>query len=780
MRDALQMDGLWRFLPDPRAEGEFLGFWKKGYDARLWSEVAVPSCFDTGHPHLAFYEGVCWYRLAFRVPQDWSDRRIVLRFEGVNYRAKAWLNSEFLGENQDGFLPFEFEIQSTALWDGDNILVLVVDNAHHEGDVPGMHVGWRGYGGILREVRLYATDLLRIEELRVVATPGAQAGDMAFRLRIRNSRRDAVTGTIALTVFDGNGKACAEPGSEPIPLAADAAADVVLKGTLANARAWSPSSPALYRARVRLKVRGQVIDETEQRFGFRRIEATPDGLLLNGKPIFLTGFNRHEDSPRAAMAADLETTRRDLVAMKEAGANFVRLCHYPHHPAELDLCDEIGLLVFAELPLYFWNDIEEGRRTNAARVRTAARQLERMVARDFNHPGIVFWSVSNETADGEPEVAKSNRELIRAARALDPTRLCVHVSCCFHTDPNFDEDDVICVNWYPSGGKHPRGLAPSAIDLSLSTGKWRTALTALRRQYPAKPILVTEFGYNAFPGAHGHTFGEDMYARVLEAEFAAMDATLVCGATIWCWAGHPWPAARFWGGLVISPFGVLSRDRRKLKQYWTARALFRARQAIGPVQASPDPGSTAVLMIRPHLNDIPSASFPDGYGIRPMTMDDIGLWTDIQRDAEPYLQITDRTFRNEFCDNLEALRWRCYIVIDPRGLGVGTISAWYDRDFRGQDYGRIHWVAVRPSCQGKGLGKAALSYALNNLAQWHDRCYLATSTERVPAIRLYLKYGFEPDLRPADARTLWSDLNTRLKNPVLERSLGNQTEEKHL
>jgi beta-galactosidase/beta-glucuronidase len=136
------------------------------------------------------------------------------------------------------------------------------------------------------------------------------------------------------------------------------------------------------------------------------------------------------------MALDLETTRQDLEAMKEAGANFVRLCHYPHPPAELDLCDELGLLVFAEIPLYFWNDIDEGRRTNAARVQTAKRQLERMVDRDFNHPSIVFWSVSNETHDNEPDVAESNRELIRTVRALDSTRLHVHVSNHWKEYPN--------------------------------------------------------------------------------------------------------------------------------------------------------------------------------------------------------------------------------------------------------------------------------------------------------------------------------------------------------
>jgi GNAT superfamily N-acetyltransferase len=284
---------------------------------------------------------------------------------------------------------------------------------------------------------------------------------------------------------------------------------------------------------------------------------------------------------------------------------------------------------------------------------------------------------------------------------------------------------------------------------------------------------VTEFGYCSFEGTYGHAFGEDEHAKVIAAEFAAMDFPYVCGAAIWCWADHPWPAGRYVCGLAISPFGVVSRDRHKLKPFWTARAMFRSRQSLEAHADERTPSrTTQVIMVRPHMNDIPQALFPEGYGIRPMTTDDIGLWTDIQRDAEPYLQITPRIFRDEFGDDLEALERRCFIVTDPRGLGIGTVSAWYHRDFRGQDYGRIHWVAIRPSCQGKGLGKAALAYAMRRLAQWHERCYLVTSTERLQAIRMYLDFGFMPDLGRPSARITWSELSTRFKHPALDGLLG--------
>lgn len=760
----------WRFCPDPSGDGEALGFFREDYTARLWREVTVPSCFETVCPNLEFYEGICWYRRSFTVPPAWHSRRIVLHFGAANYRARVWLNGELLGENRDGFLPFEFDIHRKVRSAGTNTLTVAVDNRHHEGDVPGMHVGWRGQGGILREVCLYATDHAYLDSTHVTAAPEAGGGNMAFRVRIRNRLPETRSCRVAIAVRDAEGQTCREINSSPVPVDPGGTAVVSLQDTLADALPWSPSSPVCYQATVRLVQDDDILDETVVSFGFRRIEAMPEGLLLNGEKIFLVGFNRHDDSPRTAMAFDVDTTRADLEMMKDAGANFVRLCHYPHDPAELDLCDELGLLAFSEIPLYFWNDNEEGKRTQAARAKTAARQLKRMIARDRNHPSLIFWSVSNETPETEPDVAADNAELIRLARSLDPTRLCVHVSNHWRKAPHFEEDDVICVNYYPSH-ESPGGHSQTAFNPGQAGKRWRDSLDALHRTCPGKPILVTEFGYSSFAGTNGHAFGEAEHAQVIEAEFAAFDAPYVAGATIWCWADHAWPAGRFSGGLSISPHGVLTRDRQKLKPFSTARALFRARQGIGGTSA-PRPRSTSVNMIRAHMRDIPDVPFPDGYGIRAMDTDDIGLWTDIQRDAETHINITADLFRRQFGSDLESIGRRCFIVTGPGGLGVGTISAWYDHDFRGEDCGRIHWVCVRPDHQGKGVGKAALAYAMQALARWHEKCYLVTSTERLAAIALYLNFGFVPDLVPPHARDVWEEFHARFDHPALAQALA--------
>lgn len=180
------------------------------------------------------------------------------------------------------------------------------------------------------------------------------------------------------------------------------------------------------------------------------------------------------------------------------------------------------------------------------------------------------------------------------------------------------------------------------------------------------------------------------------------------------------------------------------------------------------PSGPAAWMLRHDLQHIPQSPFPAGYGIRALRADEGPLWTDIERDAEEYFPIADDTFAKTFGSDPEAIPQRCYVITGPKGNGVGVISAWYNRSFKGQEWGQIHWVATRSAHQGKGLGKAGLSYALNQLARWHTRAYLDTQTARIPAIKLYLDFGFVPDLDQQDAHAAWRGVKAQLQHPALE------------
>jgi hypothetical protein len=292
------------------------------------------------------------------------------------------------------------------------------------------------------------------------------------------------------------------------------------------------------------------------------------------------------------MAVDLETARQDFLAIKEAGSNFVRFCHYPHHPGELDLCDEIGLLVLSEIPLCAWGvvgtnyDPFSGGGWSASDVPAildnAKRQLRKMILRDINHPSIIFWSVSNESQEQHPEIHETNNCLLQLARQFDPTRLATHVSDHWSTETNknyFQFDDAICVNGYPWMSRR----SGDKSWLEKSAQWWREELARLHGRYPSKPIVITEFGYPSIQGVNG-PLGEDTQVLATKVEFEAMMEPYVCGATLWCFAKHLFePATLDFQNTTydVGPYGYVSRDRRtKMKAFSSVSQMFRQRAAL--------------------------------------------------------------------------------------------------------------------------------------------------------------------------------------------------------
>ncbi|MGC9521813.1 MAG: GNAT family N-acetyltransferase [Anaerolineae bacterium] len=778
----LGLGGLWRFQPDPAGYGADLGYGELDCDDRRWREVRVPVDFETCHPALEAYEGAGWFRRWVTVPDDWRGRRVVLHFEGVNTHARVWVNGYAVGTCEDPFLPFEFDVHDVLAFGRSNLIAVRIDNERRPGEVPGLERGWRNFGGFLREAWMTATGLCHIERVSTVAEPNEGGGHLAVEAWIRNASEEGARVALAVEVGDAGvgegGQVLASQTSAEHLIPVGETVPIGVSLDVSGVLPWSPSSPQLYT--VRLTLEGDAAGDTRTfRVGFRTIEARAGSLWLNGEPIFLTGFNRHEDSPTRNMCPDLDLAREDLAAMKAAGANFVRLCHYPHHPGEVALCDELGLLVMDEIPLYWWSGAGEGEelvgeKLAGQKLGAAKRQLEKLIWRDRTHPSVIFWSVSNETEEARPEVAAGNRELVQLAKALDPTRLAVHVSNHWRAQPKFDADDVICVNAYPS---IPARWSDGELahDLAGSTRFWRDGLAELHLIYPEKPILVTEFGATSFYDVTDGIFGGEHHAEVIERAFAGMDAPYVAGATLWCWADHAWPPATFafCNYLAVSPYGVLTRDRRRKAPYWTARRLFQERQGVQPGDraghtTAPGPAGREIYMVRPNLDDIPHVALPEGFRIRAMRPDEGALWTDIWRDADPYASVDQGMFDREFGYDRQALAWRGFMVENEKGVAVATITAWYNRTYQGDDYGQVHWVAVREAYRGRGIGKAMLSYVLARMAQWHDKAFLGTQTKRLPAIKLYLDFGFVPDLRYEGARTAWQEVRADLDHPVLE------------
>ncbi|HOF18706.1 MAG TPA: GNAT family N-acetyltransferase [Phycisphaerae bacterium] len=175
-----------------------------------------------------------------------------------------------------------------------------------------------------------------------------------------------------------------------------------------------------------------------------------------------------------------------------------------------------------------------------------------------------------------------------------------------------------------------------------------------------------------------------------------------------------------------------------------------------------------LVMVRPHLDAIPQHALPAGYTMRRFGEGDRATWLAIQQASETHITITEKTFDDNFGGDQLALPRRGFFLVAPDGTDVGTITAWYDRKYHGLPWGRIHWVAIVPAHRGKGLAKPMLSVAMNRLRSLgHRRAILGTQTPRLAAIKVYLDFGFTPDMTAPDAARAWRLVQQHLPHPLL-------------
>jgi beta-glucuronidase len=457
------------------------------YDMDRSPVVHLPQSFVTHSPDMRRYNGLVWYQRRFTVHAK-PGQRAILRFGAVDYHAYVYVNGRLAGEHEGGFTPFAFEV-TNLLRDGENRITVGADSERTAADVPPVVTDWENYGGITRPVSL-------------VLVPSTYVDDAWVRLT-----RD---GRIAASVkLDGAGAANRQVRVR-IPvlgftLAGRTAADGTWSATAAvprNLRRWSPEKPALYDVRVET---GE--DVWTDRIGFRTVEVRGQDILLNGHPIFLRGVNIHAEelgadptraiTPAAARALLLE-------AKNGLHANFVRLAHYPHPETMVRAADELGLLVWSEIPVYWQVDF-----ANPKTLETARRMQRESILRDRNRASIILWSVGNETPTNDARNAFL-RSLVANARLLDDSRLVTAALLSGRKDnvqtiddPLGADLDVVSVNtyngWYTSD---PLSSVPSI--------EWRSPY--------AKPLIFSEFGADALAGYHDdaatpHKFSEEFQAQ---------------------------------------------------------------------------------------------------------------------------------------------------------------------------------------------------------------------------------------------------------------------------
>lgn len=581
VRQQIDLTGQWKFKADPNNEGDSVGWFNSGIDKSYWPLVSVPVGFDNCGPGMERYFGTAWFSRDILIPESFRSRRITLHFEGINYNAKVWVNGKLVGENHDPFLPFDL-LANDVIKTGDmNNITVSINNIRKLGQFP-LFEGWYGQGGFLREASLVATDATFISGIKMTASTdsGGQAkkGHIAVITSLVNGYEGSKNLKIRINVTDKTGKKIATISSPDVLLKPGGEGFALAEGDIRGVEFWSPDSPVLYTVEVSLLSGNTIIDQQLRRTGFRNIEVRDAKIFVNDKQIYLLGFNRHEDSPRTGMAVDLQQAREDFTRMKNIGCNYVRFCHYPHHPGELDLCDELGLFVLAENAMNEWGRIDHPAPNPGIPltpedapliIENAKRTLTKMVARDNHHPSIIIWSVSNENDESRKDVAEGNAELIMFGKTLDSSRPWTHVSNSFRKEgwENFyNADDVIVVNAYPTHW-YKASEEEIAAGLPMSTKIMQDTLKRLHEKFPEKPIVVGEYG---FPGGDEGEKGARKQAVATEAEFKGLSAPYIAGGALWCYARHPWP----WYNM--STYGYVSRDRKtEFPAFAVIRKLYR-------------------------------------------------------------------------------------------------------------------------------------------------------------------------------------------------------------
>ena len=438
------------------------------YDFDSSQQLVVPGDWNSQDDKLLFYEGTIWYKKSFNYQK--KDRtRLFAYFGGANYLADVYLNGQKLGRHEGGFTPFNYEITSLVR-DKDNFLVVKVDNKRRRDAVPTLNTDWWNYGGLTREVTL-------------IEVPDAFIQD--YSLQLKKGSTSEIAGWVKL-----NGAAAGQAVNIEIPEArikqtvttdANGYAPIDFKASL---NLWSPDNPKLYEVKL-----STATDAFSDRIGFRSIETRGPDILLNGKPIFLRGICIHEESPRGGRAFGDDDARTLLTWAKELGANFVRLAHYPHNESMTRMADQMGIMVWSEIPVY-WTILWDNQET----FDNAKNQLGESITRDKNRASVILWSVANETPVSESR-NKFLKGLIDHARSLDPTRLLTAANERHYADPTTQMvDDPLgeyldvlgCneyVGWYD-------GVTSKADGLT-----WKVALN--------KPLVISEFGADALYGNHG-------------------------------------------------------------------------------------------------------------------------------------------------------------------------------------------------------------------------------------------------------------------------------------
>ena len=523
-RQTMSLNGAWNYIVDVQEEGYYdyrmnpydWGFFRNAkpqrpedlieYDFDKAETMQVPGDWNTQDERLFFYEGTVWLKRSFEFhPQE--GRRTLLYFGAVNYDAHVYVNGQKAGHHIGGFTPFNFDV-TELLKDGENFVIVKVDNKRHAEDVPTQIFDWWNYGGITRDVMLVSVAPTYVESYKLGLGPSTGSATVNFSVKLNKKEAGHV---VTLSIPELKIK-------KSFTTDANGTLNSPLSTLNKKVQFWSPENPKLYKVEIALGEE-TITDE----IGFRTIETRGKQILLNGKPIFLKGISIHEEKANGGGRCNSTEDAHTLLSWaKKLGCNFVRLAHYPHNEYAVREAERMGMLVWSEIPCYWtiaW--------TNPQTYANAEQQLTDMITRDQNRANVIIWSIANETPHSAPRDEFLSK-LAKRARELDDSRL---ISMAM---------EVTSASNYHNKLQDNMNAYVDVVSFNQYIGWYRDVNDAPKMTWEIpydKPVIVSEFGGGAKYGLHGEKnqrWTEEFQENLYKENTAMLDKVEgLAGTTPW-------------------------------------------------------------------------------------------------------------------------------------------------------------------------------------------------------------------------------------------------------
>lgn len=495
-REQVDLAGGWRFHL-----GDVPGAQWSAFDDSSWGGVSVPHTWNAldgqdGGGNLvtggSYYRGVGWYRYRLDVPAGLAGRRLFLQFDGSNLVTDVWVNDVYLGRHQGGYARFRFDATAALRAGSVNMVAVKVNNVADPSVAP-LSADYTFDGGLYRGVSLQVTAPVHIDLLDY-AGPGVylrqravtgQSAQVDITTKLVNDSGSAAPVSLRTTISDGDGGVVWRQLSNPVPLGSGGRTQSTQSARITSPRLWNGRrGPQLYEVLVEVLdgTSGAVVDSVRQPLGLRSFAVSPaTGFSLNGAPYPLRGVSRHQDRLNKGFAISDADTDQDFQLMHDMGVNALRTAHYEQSQRVYQRADELGIVIYTEVPLV--NEITD---SDAFRA-NIAQQLRETIRQNYNHPSVVCWGIGNEQGSSDhtkdAQTSALLEDLAKLVVAEDPDRVSGYANVMTRTD-----DDAFTSHADLTGYNKYYGWYTGSAEMF---GPWADELHAAD---PTRKIGVTEYG----------------------------------------------------------------------------------------------------------------------------------------------------------------------------------------------------------------------------------------------------------------------------------------------